>query len=81
MGFNATAGHLGDWVSVAMAKQLDGAAADSQHQPSSFLGAIMNYDNPDLDSAPAIDWSESQAEAAACQQIEYDQQQAEALPF
>jgi hypothetical protein len=41
----------------------------------------MNYDNPDLDNTPAIDWSESQAEAAACQQIEYDQQQAEALPF
>ena len=40
----------------------------------------MNYENPDLDSLPSIDWAESQAEAAACQQIEYDQQ-AEALPF
>lgn len=41
----------------------------------------MNYDDTDLDALPAIDWAESQAEAAACQQIEYDKQQAEALPF
>ena len=40
----------------------------------------MNYENPDLETAPAIDWAESQAEAAACQQIEHDQA-AEALPF
>ena len=41
----------------------------------------MDYDNPNLEDLPAIDWAESQAEAAACQQIEYDKQQAEALPF
>ena len=41
----------------------------------------MNYENPDLDNLPAIDWQESQNEASACQQIEYDQAQSEELPF
>ena len=41
----------------------------------------MNYENPDLDNIPSIDWQESQNEAAASAQIEYDQAQNEELPF
>ena len=39
----------------------------------------MTYDY-DTD-APAVDWQESADEAAACAQIERDQQTGDALPF
>lgn len=40
----------------------------------------MNYDEHDA-GAPSVDWQESQDEAAACGQIERDQQTGDALPF